>query len=251
MCLFFSDLDNTLIYSHHRKIDSPKLVVEHIDGKEQSFMTKYTYDFLVSADWLRLIPVTTRTEKQYNRIECFGELKIKYAIVCNGGKLLIDGKEDEEWSYETRIRTQDNCEYLEGITENISYLCENEVHRPTEYMRYVKCSNTKEVYRELIDLVDLAKVDIQMDNRKVYVFAKGITKGSAIERFMKKRSRETLLVAGDSMMDVSMLNMADYAFASQDIFDIIECKKKTKFEEGYLSDGICKSIFDMKVKGMI
>ena len=52
MSILFSDLDNTLIYSHNRELSKPKVVIEHLDGREQSFMTQYTYDFLASADWL-------------------------------------------------------------------------------------------------------------------------------------------------------------------------------------------------------
>ena len=65
MSVFFTDLDNTMIYSHHREIGKPKIVVEHLDGREQSFMTEFAYDFLLSADWLDIVPVTTRTKQQY------------------------------------------------------------------------------------------------------------------------------------------------------------------------------------------
>ena len=52
MSVLFSDLDNTMIFSHHREIGNKKIVVEHLDGREQSFMTEFTYDFFTKTDWL-------------------------------------------------------------------------------------------------------------------------------------------------------------------------------------------------------
>ena len=55
MSVLFSDLDNTMIFSHHREIGNKKIVVEHLDGREQSFMTEFTYDFFTKADWLNIV----------------------------------------------------------------------------------------------------------------------------------------------------------------------------------------------------
>lgn len=252
MSILFTDLDNTMIYSHHRGIGKPKIVVEHLDGREQSFMTAFAYDFFSSADWLRVIPVTTRTERQYHRIECSERLRFKYAIVCNGGKLLVDGKEDEEWSYKTHILAQNSYDYLEQATELLSYLCNNEtIHRPDKYMSYVKCNDPERVYVELDKLIDSNKVSIQRDGRKIYVFASGITKGSAIKRFVKNRNSEIILAAGDNLMDVSMMNIVDIAFAKPNIYDLITCRNKIKIKEEPFSDGICKSIYEMRMKGLL
>ena len=151
MSIFFTDLDNTMIYSHHRGIGKPKIVVEHLDGKEQSFMTEFSYDFLSSADWLEIVPVTTRTKQQYDRIECSEKLRFKYAIVCNGGKLLVDGQEDLEWSDKTDVLVRENYESLEQATELLSKLCHSEtMHRPEKYMSYVKCFDPESVYAEFV-----------------------------------------------------------------------------------------------------
>ena len=39
---FFCDLDHTLIYSHRVALGEEKVVVEYLNGKEQSFMTRTT-----------------------------------------------------------------------------------------------------------------------------------------------------------------------------------------------------------------
>ena len=252
MSIFFTDLDNTMIYSHHREIGKPKIVVEYLDGREQSFMTEFAYDFLLSADWLDVVPVTTRTKQQYDRIECSEKLRFKYAIVCNGGKLLVDGQEDLEWSDKTDVLVRDNYESLEQATELLSKLCHSEtMHRPEKYMSYVKCFDPESVYKEISKSLDPNKVNVQKDGRKVYLFANGISKGEAIKRFIRRRKAETILSAGDNLMDVSMLNNADFAFVNRTISDLITCKNRITIEEMPFSDGICRNIADMRTNGMI
>lgn len=252
MNLFFTDLDNTMIYSHHIKISKPKIVVEHLNGREQSFMTEYAYNFLSSADWLEIVPVTTRTQQQYDRIECSEKLRFKYAIVCNGGKLLVDGKEDLEWSYKTNILVRDNYESLQQATEILSKLCFSvTIHKPERYMSYIKCSNPESVYKELIKSVDFNKVNVERDGRKVYLFAKGISKGEAVKRFIMKRRSKTILSAGDNLMDVSMLDYADFAFVNKKITELISGTNRIIVEEMPFSDGVCRYITEMRMKGMI
>lgn len=252
MSVFFTDLDNTMIYSHHREIGKPKIVVEHLDGKEQSFMTEFAYDFLSSADWLEVVPVTTRTKQQYDRIECSERLHFKYAVVCNGGKLLVDGKEDLEWSDKTDALVRDNYESLKQATEFLSEICCGEIiHRPEKYMSYVKCSDPEGVYKKISKLLNSNRVNVQRDGRKVYLFANGISKGEAIERFMRKMKAGTILSAGDNLMDVSMLNNADFAFVNKTITDLITCKNRITIEETSFSDGICRYISEMRMKGIV
>jgi len=251
MSILFSDLDNTLIYSHHRKIGTPKIVIEYLNGQEQSFMTRFTYDFLASADWLSVIPITTRTENQFKRIEFPDRLGFKYAIVCNGGKLLIDGKEDEAWSAETRDLAQGSYDCLEEATNQLIQLCKNEtVHRPEEYMCYVKCSDPEMVYSTLSESVDSTKVTVQRNGRKLYLFANGVTKGNAVERFMKG-NHETVLAAGDGLLDISMLNKADFAFSGRDVYELVTNDNNIKIKERILSDELCKHIYEMRMKGII
>ena len=60
----------------------------------------HIYPAIAIADEIKkrflIVPTTTRTREQYERI-FLGIGLIKYALVCNGGVLLVDGKVDEEW----------------------------------------------------------------------------------------------------------------------------------------------------------
>ena len=68
---------------------------------------------------------------------------------------------------------------------------------------------------------------------------------------MENRNFGTILAAGDNLMDVSMLNMADIAFADQGIYDLITCRNKMKVDDELFSDGICKCIYEMRMKGTL
>lgn len=89
MTYFFSDLDNTLVYSHRVLLPGERIAVEYLNDHIQSYMTKKTYDFFSKSNGVFLIPATTRTCEQYARLsETFARFGCRYALVCNGGILL-------------------------------------------------------------------------------------------------------------------------------------------------------------------
>ena len=49
---------------------------------------------------MTIIPTSTRTEEQYKRIDLDIGI-VPYALVCNGGVLLVNGKRDREWYLES------------------------------------------------------------------------------------------------------------------------------------------------------
>ena len=104
MITLFSDLDNTIIYSYKHDIGAMKRSVEVYHGREISFITENTYRLLKDIkDKMLIIPTSTRTIEQYNRIQ-LGVGDFKYALVCNGGVLLVDGVRDENW-YSDSLRS--------------------------------------------------------------------------------------------------------------------------------------------------
>ncbi|MBQ9140495.1 MAG: sucrose-6-phosphate hydrolase, partial [Lachnospiraceae bacterium] len=97
MVVFNVDMDNTLIYSYKHDIGESKRCAEIYQGREISFMTDKTSKLLRElARKVLIVPTTTRTRQQYERID-LGLGKIPYALVCNGGVLIKDGVEVEDW----------------------------------------------------------------------------------------------------------------------------------------------------------
>ncbi len=249
MDVFFSDLDNTLIYSHRHRTLADSVVVEYLDGKEQSYMLKTTFESLVQLSNLSLVPVSTRTEPQYRRLSYMDAMHVKYAIICNGGKLLVDGKEDEAWTKETINLASSGIDDMESAIAILSECCRSsEIHRPEIYMCYVTTDMPDAVCNEVSGKINMRNIDVQHDHRKVYLFTRGVDKGYAIRRFKKRFNVRYIFSAGDSIMDIPMLNEADYAFASADILPAVMAKRKRELEMNSISQ-LCEMIDTLNREG--
>ena len=243
MKILCTDLDNTIIYSYKHDIGNEKMNVELYKEREISFITKQTFELLkkVKEEFL-VIPTSTRTIEQYERIN----LKIgtfKYALVCNGSVLLVDGKKDKDWYEESlRLAKASNLE----VKKALEYL-ENDKRRTFE-LRYIedlfvftKCYKSETVVNELRKHLDKSLVNIFNNKEKVYVLPTLLSKGKAIERLKKHLKVEFIIAAGDSEFDISMVEAADvglvpYGFKSEFNIksDICEMGKEGLFSEQLL-----------------
>lgn len=244
MKILCTDLDNTIIYSYKHDIGNEKMNVELYKEREISFISNHTYELLkkVKEEFL-IIPTSTRTKEQYNRID----LKIgifKYALVCNGSVLLVDGKKDKDWYEESlRLAKPSNLE----VKKALEYL-ENDKRRTFE-LRYIedlfvftKCDEAETVVNELREYLDKNLVNVFNNKEKVYVLPTSLSKGKAIERLRKYLKVEFIIAAGDSEFDISMVEAADvglvpYGFKSEFNIksDIYEMGKEGLFSEQLLS----------------
>ena len=242
MKILCTDLD-TIIYSYKHDIGNEKMNVELYKEREISFITKQTFELLkkVKEEFL-VIPTSTRTIEQYERIN----LKIgtfKYALVCNGSVLLVDGKKDKDWYEESlRLAKPSNLE----VKKALEYL-ENDKRRTFE-LRYIedlfvftKCYKSETVVNELREYLDKNLVNVFNNKEKVYVLPTLLSKGKAIERLKKYLKVEFIIAAGDSEFDISMVEAADvglvpYGFKSEFNIksDICEMGKEGLFSEQLL-----------------
>ena len=203
MTIFASDLDNTLIYSYKHDIGNEKRNVELYQSREISYVTDKTYSLLHELSEKTLfVPVTTRSIEQYKRID-FGIGDIKYALVCNGGVLLVNGEKDSAW-YNESLNLVKPC--LDELNKGMSIL-EKEPSRKFE-IRFIenlfvftKCENLVDVFNNI---------------EKIYILPKSLDKGAAIRRFKKHINAGTVISAGDSEFDVSMLENADIGMVPVD-----------------------------------
>src|SRR5690348_9081723 len=97
--LLACDLDGTLIFSRRRcevaDPDRDLVCVEHLDGRPLSFMTPAAHDDLQLLG-RSVVAVTARSVAQYRRVTL--PLPNRYAVVANGGLILVDGEPDRSWS---------------------------------------------------------------------------------------------------------------------------------------------------------
>lgn len=128
MIVFHTDLDNTLIYSYKRDIGEQKRCVENYQGREISFVTQETYRLLHKlSEWkeqVLIVPMTTRTAEQYARID-LGIGGFRYALVCNGGVLLVNNSSNNNIARQTKV-SSDAYEEEEGAYRNSRRIQEDE-----------------------------------------------------------------------------------------------------------------------------
>jgi hydroxymethylpyrimidine pyrophosphatase-like HAD family hydrolase len=201
--LFATDLDNTIIHSY--KISkSGDVCVETKDGKQLSFMAPGSYEMFNSiSQKCSIVPFTTRSLEQYRRID-LGFIP-PYAIVAHGAILLVDGQVDDQWISETR----------ELFEVNLPRLSENEyifdIRYVDDFFVFAKSEDSGLAVHFLRTTLDEKKLSVCAVHNKVYVFPAGLNKGMALERLKKRVSFDKVICAGDSLLDIPMLKIADYA----------------------------------------
>lgn len=222
MIVFHTDLDNTLIYSYKHDIGRQKRCVEVYQGREISFITQETYQLLQrlseQKSRILIVPTTTRTIEQYRRID-LGVGDPKYALVCNGGVLLVNGKEDEDWYHDSLERIRDSKSELEKA---LNFL-ESDTRRNFE-LRFIKelfvftkCEEPEAVVEELRKILNGDMVDVFHNGVKVYVVPRTLDKGNAVERFRRYAKADYVIAAGDSEFDIPMLEAADRGIAAPEL----------------------------------
>ena len=211
MKILCTDLDNTIIYSYKHDIGNDKRNVEIYQGREISFITNKTFELLqaVQQEYL-IIPTSTRTIEQYNRIN-LGIGEFKYALTCNGGILLVDGKSNPDWYMESKQLIKDG---IADLNRAMNYL-ENDERRKFE-LRFIeelfvftKCNHPVDVINELKGYLNSNLVDVFNNGEKVYVVPAALSKGMAVKRLRSYFPGDSITAAGDSEFDISMVEEAD------------------------------------------
>ncbi|MDU1910274.1 HAD hydrolase family protein [Fusobacterium sp.] len=208
MKIFTTDLDNTLIYSYKRDIGKDKILVETKNGKKLSYMSKISHELLKEVNF---IPITTRSLEQYQRIKFFENYQPQYALVANGGILLYRGETVSEWYQKSLEISKKSMKELEkGMKlltedENIYF----EVRKVDELFIFTKGFNIEIVIKKLKDNLNQELVDIHNHGEKLYIFPKELNKGTSLERLKNFLEADTVICAGDSEMDIPMLEKAN------------------------------------------
>ena len=250
MPTLFADIDNTLIYSHRHTTTSPKRVVEFLNGKEQSYMTEFTYSFLTGKHGLQIVPVTTRTLPQYLRLEnLIQELGCEYSLICNGAILLHHMQIDQDWYEESLERASTEISEIPNAEKWLINNCGvASTHSTFGLFVYAKTSDSGNLAAALQQHVDTDKVDILFDHNKTYCIPKSMNKGSAIKRFSQRFNVTASIAAGDSEFDISMLNQADIAIIPQELRARVTNNNTIGCTTGNLfSDEICRIVSELNL----
>lgn len=245
MINLFSDLDNTLVYSHRIALPCGSVAVEYLNGRVQSRMTEKTYAFLAGAAGVFLIPTTTRTCEQYARLsETFAGFGCRYALVCNGGVMLDRGAPDPQWLAETKEIAGNELSSLKEAGKVLRGLFPERYIRIAEgIMLYFKTDAPAPDAAAAAALLDTEALRIYYDSRKVYCIPTSINKGSALRRFSERMGITCSAAAGDSAPDIPMLEAADIALLPEKLCGLVSNANKIVLDgEAPFSDLICDYI---------
>lgn len=216
------DLDRTLIYSaaalaldDEDADGSALLCVELYDAAPQSFMLTSAANELVDlAQQSILVPTTTRTLAQYARVHLPGRAP-EYAICANGGRLLVDGVPDGDWSAHVAGRLQ-SCAPVAEVRALLDPV--------PPFVRTVRVAEELFVYavveRAALPPSWLAELSaecaergwsVSMQGRKVYCVPERLRKSAAAAEVLRRTGAQRMLAAGDSLLDTDLLLAADAA----------------------------------------
>lgn len=205
-------------------------VVERHDNKVISYISspvKKRLKVINSKENLYVVPVTTRSISEFNRINI--GLDVEYAIVSNGGTILKNGKPLEDW--ELYIK-ENSC--IQDLMQCMLDLDELEsVDRATKVIdgKYLfNKTNNGALFDNEVALLAEKYPNLQFTRQrsKIYVIPKSFSKAIALRWLQHKLECDKLVASGDSELDLPMLAIADYAVIPEH-GDLIKC--------GYVTEG--------------
>ncbi|OIJ66199.1 hypothetical protein [Streptomyces mangrovisoli] len=221
--LVASDLDRTLIYSPAAlgltmpDARAPRLLcVEVHESRPLSFMTETAAQLLVElGDAAVFVPTTTRTRKQYLRINLPGPAP-EFAICANGGHILVDGVSDPDWHRGVTERLAEECAPLAEVGAHLEATADPlwlRKHRIAEdlfvYLVVERELLPEEWVKELAAWAENRGWTVSLQGRKIYAVPKPLTKSAAVREVARRTGAELVLAAGDSLLDADLLLAAD------------------------------------------
>ncbi|MBP2188347.1 HAD family hydrolase [Nocardia goodfellowii] len=217
-----------MIYSRNAMspgAEVPTVCVEHLEGAPLSFMTTAAaLRMQALTESAAVIPTTTRTIKQFQRIQLPGA-PWRYAITSNGGNILVDGVPDTRW------RTGIDAKVRAGGATLSEINAELRARVDDSWVSKFRVADDLFTYlvvqpREVPDGF-LAEWDAwcqargwsaSQQGRKIYTMPRAVCKSIAVAEVRRRLTESgeltedaTTLAAGDGALDAEMLRAADAA----------------------------------------
>lgn len=234
MIIFISDLDNTLIYSKNR-LNGNKIPIE--DFKEPSYMlTSVIHKLKKINNDILFIPVTTRSIAQYSRIN-LSDIKPKIAFCSHAGNMIINGEISKEYRDSIVIR-----ESINQISQCVEYLKKRDFDiRFVDDLFYFMKTEDNDIVKYLKDNIDTNLLDIEISAKKLYIFPKNLNKSLAINKVRNMYKEATIIAAGDSILDIPMLEKADISITLEES----ACKNSIICKQGNFSEFTTDVVLDL------
>lgn len=224
--LVATDLDRTLIYSGaavnaYGGADHPLTAVERYEDRDASWMTTAAADRF--ADLHRtavIVPTTTRTPEQWRRITLPGPAP-RFAITANGGVLLVDGDIDHDWDRTVEAELAQVTPLAE-VWAYAGHVCRPEWTSKLRNAGGLFCYAVLHRRRMPADFVsevaawsDARGWQVSLQGRKLYWVPKSLTKSAAVAEIVRRSGCDSVVAAGDSLLDTDLLLAADAGIAAR------------------------------------
>lgn len=210
MITLFCDLDNTILFSHRKTLNTSKRVAEMINGVEQSYITERTFNFLSSCHSVSVVPVTTRTQLQYKRVaKTLESFNCNYALILNGAVLLRDGRIDATWLNESKKLVKSAASEMEKASSLLERYGMVSLSYSDTFLSYARVEEPTIITEMIKHDINTALINVFSDSRKVYCIPSVLTKGNAVRRLLKQIEPGVSIAVGDSDNDLSMFETVD------------------------------------------
>ena len=209
--IFATDLDNTMIFSHRvvNGFENDVCCVEYYNGKPITYMTPTSIEKLKNLmSKIYLIPITTRSVSQFERIEFFPSAE--FAVVDNGGTILHNGVPHQGWEdYISNILKKYDFENVIKVFSKLPNLTLQPRLVDGKFV-FAKSDNI-DLCKQILQTKLNTKIwQLSFQGSKIYAIPMEITKGNALKFINNNLIKDKLVVsAGDSNLDISMLEYSD------------------------------------------
>lgn len=228
--LVATDLDRTMIYSRSAMGDeqfatlAPQCVEIYQDAPI-SYMTAHSQELLAHlAATVPVVPVTTRTQAQFDRVTLPGS-PFPYAVVSNGGRILVDGTDDATWRASIDHAVRSTAADLDTVVAELRRRTDDSWVKSLRIADDLFCYLVVDLASQPADfLADWTQWcgrhgwTVSQQGRKIYATPGCVTKSSAIgevRRRLVDSDRITadapLISAGDGWLDADLLETSDAA----------------------------------------
>ena len=216
--IYASDLDRTLIFSERFILENPTDKPFHAvefgeDGEPISYIADDVEDKLekiINSNNALFVPVTSRSTEEFNRIKF--KKKPEYAIIANGGLILHNGEPIEEYSnfIESRLDIMSVLLISLEVKEHIHSVKYEPKFVDNRYV-FFKTVNPEHFDVESEYLTSKFKEwELTRQKNKCYMVPKYFSKGIALQWLSSKLGNPIIVASGDSKLDYSMLDVADW-----------------------------------------
>ena len=215
------DLDQTLVFSPRaaaRGPERPSRVVEVLDGRTISLLSERTEQDLVElAATAVVVPTTTRTRAQYERVDL--PLTPRYAVVASGAGILVDGEPDLDWAASVARRLAQESASVADLRDVL------DGYGDSEWLLRLRDADdvflVAQVDADRLHADELSDVTGRCSGlgwravhqgRKLYVLPNGLDKAAAVAEVARRGGCPVVAAAGDTGLDRAMLEAASYGW---------------------------------------